>query len=309
VAKFNLIVADCPWSFGDTLQMSRIKRGASAQYNTLSDFDITNLNVESIAADDAVLALWVPSSKLQVGLDTMMSWGFEQTQTFIWVKTKKPGNIFKEIKKDIRDKIRTASSNAGFDLKNIFKIVRQELDGLDTFDLNQSLSFYMGRLFRQTHEIVLVGKRGSPYSNLKNKSQRSVLFDVNLKHSAKPEGLQERLELMFPESQKLELFARREREGWVCVGNQCASSLNEDIRDSIKRLKSIQSLLFTKAIPSPKGQAFFLPHHLNKDRSVFERRNFLQLIRLETTSPIRHRLSLHILRSATERTPKRPSLQ
>ena len=99
MAKFNLIVADCPWSFGDTLQMSRTKRGASAQYNTLSDFDITNLNVESIAADDAVLALWVLSSKLQVGLDTMMSWGFEQTQTFIWVKTKKAWKYIQRNKK------------------------------------------------------------------------------------------------------------------------------------------------------------------------------------------------------------------
>lgn len=211
--------------------MSNVKRGAQSQYDVLTDQDIIDLNIKSIAADDAMLVLWVPSSKLQVGMDTMKAWGFDQKQTFIWVKTKKPENIFKAVKsqllKDIRARI----------LNKKAKILSPGL--LDAFNLNQVLSFFMGRLFRQTHEIALVGVRGKIYTHLENKSQRSVMFSENIKHSAKPEELQDRLDLMFPTASKIELFARRDRVEWETVGNECPSSLGEDIRDSIERLKAI----------------------------------------------------------------------
>jgi N6-adenosine-specific RNA methylase IME4 len=57
-------------------------------------------------------------------------------------------------------------------------------------------------------------------------------------HSRKPEGFHERLELIYPHRRYLELFARRDRPNWTCVGNQCPSSPGEDIRDSFKRLSS-----------------------------------------------------------------------
>jgi N6-adenosine-specific RNA methylase IME4 len=231
MAKYNVIVADPCWNFSDKLTMSSTKRGAQSQYSVLLDQDIIDLDIKSIAADDAILVLWVPSSKLQVGMDTMKAWGFDQKQTFIWVKTKKPENIFKSVKsqllKDIRARI----------LDKKAKILSPGL--LDTFDLNQVLSFFMGRLFRQTHEIALVGVRGKIYTHLENKSQRSVMFGENIKHSAKPEELQDRLDLMFPTASKIELFARRDRDGWLCLGDECPSSLGEDIRDSIERLKAI----------------------------------------------------------------------
>ena len=202
--KYNVICADPPWNFSDPLVMSGVKRGAISQYRTLNLNDIKNLDVSSIAEDDAVLILWVPSSMLQDGLDVMKSWGFAQKQTYIWVKIKKNLKLPK--------------------IKYI----------------NEILAFFMGRLFRQTHEIALIGTKGKIYSKLQNRSQRSVVLDVNLKHSAKPEGLQDSLDIMFPSphNTKVELFARRSRPGWDCVGLECPDSLDEDIRDSIERLKN-----------------------------------------------------------------------
>ena len=223
--KYDLIVADPPWTFGDPLRMSATKRGAEDQYRVLTTEDIKKLEVEEIAATDSVLALWVPSSLIQDGLDTMKAWGFIQKQTFVWVKTKKSplGELLKSVKRLIR-------TNVGID----------DIPGtIDSFDINGILSFYMGRLFRQTHEIALIGVRGKVYGNLQNKSQRSVLLDTNLKHSAKPEGLQDRLDMMFPQAKKLEMFARRERLGWACVGLECPTTPGEDIRDSIELLKQI----------------------------------------------------------------------
>ncbi len=99
----------------------------------------------------------------------------------------------------------------------------------------------MGRIFRNCHELALVGTRGKIYSKLQNKSQRSVLLAPNLKHSSKPEGLQDRLDLMFPQANKLELFARRLRLGWICIGDEAKNTLNEDIRDSIDKLINMEA--------------------------------------------------------------------
>ena len=230
--KFSVIVADCPYGFSDKLTMSSVKRGADSNYNgVLSIADIKALDVPSITADDALLALWVPSSLLQDGLDIMKAYGFRMTQNHPWIKTKKDplGDLRKTV-------LKAASKN---DLQAINK-------SFDEFDFNDLLSFGMGRLFRNVHEICLLGVKGKVYDKLKNKSQRSVHFAPNLEHSAKPPILQDRLDLMFPGfDKKIEMFARRSRDGWVCVGNQLNSTnpndspFGEDIRDAINRLKKL----------------------------------------------------------------------
>lgn len=231
MTKFRVIVSDPPWEFGDELKMSDVKRGASSQYSTLSIEDLKQLPVKDLADDDSVLVLWCPSSLISEGLDVMKSWGFKQTQTHIWVKTKKEvlsGLVRKAV--SIIENLRTSSVD-----KNAKKILAF-LNDLAKYNPENDLAFGMGRLFRQTHEIVLIGTRGKIYRHLKNKSQRSVHFYPVTKHSAKPELIQDMLDKMFPEADRLEMFARRQRKDWVCVGDECPSTMGEDIRDSLKRL-------------------------------------------------------------------------
>src|SRR5271166_6525138 len=102
--KFNVICADPPWGgFKDKLNMSSVKRGAEANYNgTMSTQNICSLPVKQIAdPNGCLLALWVPSSLLQDGMDVMNAWGFKQKQTYIWVKSKKNplGDDIEDIKK------------------------------------------------------------------------------------------------------------------------------------------------------------------------------------------------------------------
>ncbi len=231
--KYDVVVADPPWPFSDKLRMSKVKRGAEDQYKILSVSDIKKLKVEEVSSPDAVLALWVPSSMLQEGLDVMEAWGFEQKQTFIWVKHKKLplGELSKEIK--AWGKRLLANEKWPWSVQEEIKWIGEFVND---FDVNQILAFYMGRLFRQTHEVALIGVRGKVYDQLQNKSQRSVLLDINFKHSAKPEGLQNRLDLMFPNANKLEMFARRDRDGWTCVGLECPATPGEDIRVSLENL-------------------------------------------------------------------------
>lgn len=200
--KFQVIIADPPYNFSDKLKHNDVKRGAEANYSTMTINQISALKINDLAdLNGAILALWVPSSLIEGGLFIMKSWGFNFKQSFIWVKTKKNSSIKQA--SELSDNI---------------------------------LSFGMGRLFRQTHEICLIGINNNKiYKKLKNRSQRSVCFAQNIRHSKKPESLQDKLELMFngDDINYLELFARREREKWICLGNEISK---EDINISIEKL-------------------------------------------------------------------------
>lgn len=233
--KFRVIVADPPWVFSDKLEMSDVARGAEANYDVMTIKDIKELPIQNfISPDGAILALWVPSSLLQEGLDTMKSWGFKHKQTYIWVKTKKePFAWFPKLIKQHFSKLpfnKTKDTNQTF-----LKLVKVIKDAIPNCDLNEVLAFGMGRLFRQAHEICLIGTSDNKiYKRLKNKSQRSVSMAPNLRHSSKPENLQDSLDEMFPTDSRLELFARRHRKDWTCLGNEICNG--EDIRDSLAKL-------------------------------------------------------------------------
>lgn len=224
--KFSCIVADPPYHFSDRLLQSATKRGAESQYAVMTDQDIINLDIKNICEDDAILALWVPGSKLDIGLACAENWGFKITQTWIWVKTKQ--SPFEDLKKSITKIIKKEKKD------DFGKLIYDVIDG---FRLGDILNFFMGHCFRQTHELCLIGVRGKYTRLLENRSQRSVYVGPALeKHSQKPEELQDRLDIMLGSVPKIEIFARRDRPGWTCVGLQCPSTMDEDIRDSIKKL-------------------------------------------------------------------------
>lgn len=248
--KFDLVVADPCWTFSDQLTMDKTPRGAAANYALMSNDDIKNLEVHKIAETNSALALWVPGSLLQAGLDVMVNWGFRHVQTWIWVKTKKCP--LGSVKKAVRSK----SKKGLVASKDVCEI-------LDKADLNETLAFGMGHLFRQCHELVLVGVRGKPYKLRKNKSQRSISLRPATKHSVKPEDLQDRLEKMFPDAKKkLEMFARRERQNWICVGNEMFLTQNEEISKSLEKIQYLSdpqliskiSSLDSNNMPSKRDQ-------------------------------------------------------
>ena len=231
--KFNILAIDPPYGFSDKLQMSDVKRGAQANYNTMTIQEIAAMDIKSITSDNgALLALWVPSSLLQEGLDIMKAWGFTHKQTYVWVKIKKEPflGFSKWIVKSILKHPQVVYDNFAYK-----RAINSIVDSLKNLSLNDCRCFGMGRLFRQTHEICLIGISAIDiYKILNNKSQRSVSMAENLKHSAKPEDLQDSLDLMFPNTTKLEMFARRIRPGWECIGNEVCNG--EDINVSISNL-------------------------------------------------------------------------
>lgn len=209
IHKYGLIVADPPWAFTDKLTMSDVKRGAEANYPTLNVRALIEIGeqIERIAAPDAVLALWVPSALLQDGLNVMKAWGFEQKQIYTWVKIAKSAAEFADIEKRALEQAQETP-----------------------------LGFGMGRYFRGCTEHALIGSRGKAASIIESKSERNVELAMAMKHSAKPEGIQDRLERMLPDVQKLELFARRERKGWTTFGNECPGYEGVDVREWLNEI-------------------------------------------------------------------------
>lgn len=76
---------------------------------------------------------------------------------------------------------------------------------------------------RFAHEYLLwfyrKGKILKPCKDMVGK-YTTVIREPSTKHSKKPEAAYTMIENMFPNSQKLELFARSERDGWDCWGNE-----------------------------------------------------------------------------------------
>ena len=80
--------------------------------------------------------------------------------------------------------------------------------------------FGMGRIVRASHETCIVAKRGRPEILAKN--IRSVFEAPTGRHSEKPEVFYDLVEQLSG-GPYLELFARRIRPGWTCLGNEVAS--------------------------------------------------------------------------------------
>jgi N6-adenosine-specific RNA methylase IME4 len=79
----------------------------------------------------------------------------------------------------------------------------------------------MGYYFRQDHELLLIGTKGQPGVPEPANRPSSVVQAAKGRHSEKPEVFHELIEQMYPDKQRLELFARKgERPGWTYWGNE-----------------------------------------------------------------------------------------
>lgn len=73
---------------------------------------------------------------------------------------------------------------------------------------------------RNRHEQVLIHKRGRFPCPRPAPFKDSVIEGGQREHSRKPEELPNMIDLAWPGARKLEMFARRTREGWDAWGNQ-----------------------------------------------------------------------------------------
>lgn len=155
-------------------------RGAEKNYPCLTVDELKQFPLPPLA-DDCVLFLWRVASMQQEALDVAKAWGFTIKTEVVWLKKTIYGNRW----------------------------------------------FGMGRIVRAEHEICLVGTRGRP--QVHDHSIRST-FTTDLdveglsapagRHSQKPEQIYDIIESLYPGGPFVELFARRQRPNWTCLGNE-----------------------------------------------------------------------------------------
>ncbi len=83
IGVFPVIYADPPWEYDHPISDSR---RIENQYPTMSLDEIMSLPVKDIAADDAILFLWVTTPMLEKGLKVLNAWGFDYRTSMVWVK-------------------------------------------------------------------------------------------------------------------------------------------------------------------------------------------------------------------------------
>ncbi|MBW9090853.1 ParB N-terminal domain-containing protein [Rhizobium wenxiniae] len=71
---------------------------------------------------------------------------------------------------------------------------------------------------RDRHELLLIGKRGSPLAPLPGTQPHTVHSEAKGRHSAKPEFYADTIDRLYPGVPKLEMFSRSARPGWTAWG-------------------------------------------------------------------------------------------
>ncbi|WP_119965773.1 MT-A70 family methyltransferase [Simplicispira lacusdiani] len=91
-SRYGVIYADPPWDY-----LGKDK----APYPTMSIEEICDMEVNKLAADDAVLFLWIPNSQLRKGLQVIESWGFEYKTNFVWDKQIPGAGVFHDARHEL----------------------------------------------------------------------------------------------------------------------------------------------------------------------------------------------------------------
>lgn len=88
----------------------------------------------------------------------------------------------------------------------------------------EGLKIGLGFYTRANVEPCLLAVRGS--MPVQTKKERNVILAPAEAHSRKPDEQYAKIERLYPEGRRIELFARRPRPGWACWGNNVAESID-----------------------------------------------------------------------------------
>lgn len=194
---FRILYIDPPWSF---VTRSHKGKGRSPErhYGCMGIKEIMALDLNSIAAKDCMLFLWVTNPMKPFAWKCLEAWGFDyKTTGFTWAKRTK-GNKRKPVPVNQR----------GWHMGN-------------------------GYYTRQNTEEVWIAVRKGGKGWRVSKNVRQLVDEPVGPHSQKPDCVAERIVQLCGDLPRCELFARRENPGWHCVGNEIDG---QDIRTAIAQI-------------------------------------------------------------------------
>jgi len=91
----------------------------------------------------------------------------------------------------------------------------------------------MGPWTMKSTELCLLAIKGNPHKLMTAHNIRQLTISERQEHSKKPNEVRRRIELMFKDLPKIELFAREKHIGWTCIGNEIDG---KDIKQSINEV-------------------------------------------------------------------------
>lgn len=244
---YQLIYADPPWQYSN-----KISNGAANDhYSTMTLEDIKRLPVWSIAADNAVLAMWYTGNFAAEAVELAQAWGFKvkTMKGFTWVK----------LYEQARGRIERALAD------------QTMLDFEDFLDaLSAETVMNGGNYTRGNSEDVLIAIRGAGLERA-SASVKQVVHSCRSEHSEKPAEVRFRLEELYGSVSRIELFSRGDAAGWHHWGNGCPFPDIELIPASFNRLPNSRASQVKAQTGhySPVTQSPFR-NHLNLTRQMVE---------------------------------------
>jgi N6-adenosine-specific RNA methylase IME4 len=186
---FGAIVVDPPWHFRarTALQVGNwtSRRDAEKHYKVMGLDEIAALPVRDLALPDSHLFLWTTGPCLPQSFEIIKAWGFRYSAVaFTWVKLKKSFNPMQ---------LRVLPS------------------------MESDLHVGLGLTTRKNAEFCLLARRGN--AKRISKSVREIIMAPVREHSRKPDEAYDRVRT-YCAGPYLELFARTQRPGWTCWGNE-----------------------------------------------------------------------------------------
>lgn len=211
--KFDVILADPPWDFEVWNRDTGNGRSPSGHYPTMTLENICNLPVSSITAKNCALFLWCVWPRIFDAKEVIESWGFTyKTLAWEWVKLNRSGvgwhiGMGYYCRANPEPCLLAVKGNMPVAAKNERNLIVSyedragELDGLP-------LAGFLGDIM----ELPLIAPIG--------------------RHSQKPKEQYRKVDALYPQTDKLELFARRPVAGWTTLGNEIdGRSIDASLKD------------------------------------------------------------------------------
>ncbi len=195
-ANYSLIYADPAWTYGNTISNG----AASNHYGTMSLTDMKRLPVWELAAENAVLAMWYTGTHNQEAIALAEAWGFavRTMKGFTWVKL----NALAETHINV-------AIEAG-EIQDFYDFLAL---------LNAQTRMNGGNHTRANSEDLLIATKGKGLER-KNAGVKQVIYSPLGSHSQKPEEARRRLEELYGDVSRIELFSRTAAPGWDAWGNE-----------------------------------------------------------------------------------------
>ena len=149
--------------------------------------------------------MWYTSAFAREAMELASAWGFtiKTMKLFTWVKLNK--NYMKNITKNMKKHGCMNSSDV-------------------LYLINDQLRLGLGNYTRANSEDCLLAVRGKGVKRVNNSINQVILAPIG-RHSEKPLEAREKLELLYGNIPRIELFARQNVDGWHAWGNECNNNI------------------------------------------------------------------------------------